>query len=48
MNYHDTIEYRDFCLSNYHDSKKVLSLSPTSNLLNRTITKVKTFVNAAN
>ena len=29
MNYRDTIEYREYCLSYYRDSKKALSLSPS-------------------
>ena len=26
-NYRETIDYREYCLSHYHDSKKALSLS---------------------
>ena len=29
MNYRDAIEYREYCLSYYRDSKKAVSLSPT-------------------
>ena len=29
MNYRDALEYREYCLSYYRDSKKAVSLSPT-------------------